>query len=311
MPHQPASGLGIGGDVARAADTADQREQRGGGQVEQRGQLGPVPGEPTLEPVHQLQVALLVQIHEIDGGAEAALVVGGREPAGGDAVDMELGENGGALGVVEAGDSVVDLAGVVGALAADPENGHALRLELVAKNIAVRPRRLHHRFDHVAEALQSSHQREELGVLVGILPGHDSRHLAAPIGKRRHHVHLGDVDGQHRLPHGHGVDDGFELKLLDRDPAITTLLHEGTILCRVWRFGILGCVPSFRHPPLLADRRTHRSLRSLLRSPLNDINVSRRRHVQSHSKGAVDNRTDGGAGDGACNTPVEVDGGSA
>lgn len=71
-----------------AADPTDEREERGGGELEVSSELWPMSGEPALQAMHELEVALLVQIHEVDGGSQVALVVCGREPRRGDAIDV-------------------------------------------------------------------------------------------------------------------------------------------------------------------------------------------------------------------------------
>ena len=113
----------------------------------------------------ELEVAPLVQIGDGDGGTKAALVLGLGLYLRGKTLGVKAREDRGRLCVVHAGHAVVELAGVVGLLAADAKHGEPVVLEHLPEDIAVGARGLHHGL-HVEPAVaQPPEQSDDRGVL--------------------------------------------------------------------------------------------------------------------------------------------------
>ena len=116
------------GDISGATDARKQRHQRGRGQLDKRRQFRPMSGEAAFQVANQLQVAPLVEIHDGDGGMKLSALRAWRTGWLGQPLDMESGDDGGGLGVVQAGYAIKDFTGVKGAFATDHEDGEALLL---------------------------------------------------------------------------------------------------------------------------------------------------------------------------------------
>jgi len=83
-----------------------------------------------------LEVALLVEVHDGEGGTQLTAVKAFVVQTAGQAIGVEPCDDGSGLCVVEAGHTVEDVHGVVGALATDHEHGKVIALKLEAKHIA-------------------------------------------------------------------------------------------------------------------------------------------------------------------------------
>lgn len=152
------------------------------------------------EPVDQLQIALLVQVHDGQGRPQLAALRRFFAQARGQAVGVQPGDDRRRLGVVQAGHAVEDLLGIVGALAADHEDGEPVLCELVAEDVAVGARRLHDDLDLEACGPEATQDAQHRGVLGRGFPADGLQHATVGGGHRRDHVHLGDIHGEDQAP---------------------------------------------------------------------------------------------------------------
>jgi hypothetical protein len=137
---------------------------------------------------------------------------------------MELGDNCGALRVVEARHPVVDLCRVVGPLSAHPEHRKSASVELMSKRVAIGGRRLHgdlHPQTGVAKACQ--HGEREI-VLMWTLPA-NGRKSATTGDECSNHVHLCNIDSEYYAAVCGASEQCLDFQVTYRNRAVGTFLH--------------------------------------------------------------------------------------
>ena len=175
--HQALGLFSAAADLLRATEFAHEREQRDRAQVEYSRKLWPESGEHAFEPVAVVLELLLEELENAQSRREIPLMIRRKRPRFAGTVEMQLGDDRCRLGVMEAGNPIVDLGRVVGVLRIHSVDRHIRAEQSRPQRVAVSSARLENDLDLAPPATSSrstsTNRGDSFGCSTGLFPDVD------------------------------------------------------------------------------------------------------------------------------------------
>ena len=189
--------------------------------------LRPVAGQLGCQAV---VVALLFLPVEVEFGEQRLGVAPFRRqrlPRGAGALLVQPPDQVGGLGVVQTGDAIEDLGGIVDPLGGDPVDRQSQLAQGVAQAVAIGAAGLHHHLD-ADRRHQPAQPRHQQGGLLRMAPADDLNGFIPRQHPVRHEVGFGDIHREGDGAAARRLSQGCPIDLVDSRGLVSTLVHGDT-----------------------------------------------------------------------------------
>ena len=172
-------------------------------------------------------VALLFLPVEVELGEQRLGVAPFRRqrlPRGAGALLVQPPDQVGGLGVVQTGDAIEDLGGIVDPLGGDPVDRQSQLAQGVAQAVAIGAAGLHHHLD-ADRRHQPAQPRHQQGGLLRMAPADDLNGFIPRHHPVRHEVGFGDIHREGDRAAARRLSQGCPIDLVDSRGLVSTLVH--------------------------------------------------------------------------------------